>query len=209
MDQKLIELMADLKEEETAARVRELVDAKTDPLEILAAARAAMEIVGKRFETSEYFIPDLVMAGEILTAISGIVKPLMTKGMEGPKKGRVLIATVDGDIHDIGKDIVVFMLEVSGYEVLDLGIDVPIETVVEKTREFQPQVVGLSAFLTLAFDSMKQTIEAIEAAGLRKNLKIMIGGGQIDDEIRQYVKADAYGRDAIAAVNFCKQWIGE
>ncbi len=208
MDQKLIDLMADLKEEETLGRVQELVAAKTDPLEILAAARAAMEIVGKRFETYEYFIPDLVMAGEILTAISGIVKPLLTQGEEGPKKGRVLIATVEGDIHDIGKDIVVFMLEVSGYEVLDLGIDVPIETVVEKTREFQPRVVGLSAFLTLAFDSMKQTIEALEAAGLRKNLKIMIGGGQIDEEIRHYVKADAYGRDAIAAVNLCKEWIG-
>ncbi len=209
MDQKLIDLMADLKEEETLGRVQELVAAKTDPLEILAAARAAMEIVGKRFETYEYFIPDLVMAGEILTAISAIVKPLLTQGEEGPKKGRVIIATVEGDIHDIGKDIVVFMLEVSGYEVLDLGIDVPIETVVEKTREFQPRVVGLSAFLTLAFDSMKQTIEALEAAGLRKNIKIMIGGGQIDEEIRQYVKADAYGRDAIAAVNLCKQWIGE
>ena len=208
MDQKLIELMADLKEEETAARVKELVEAKTDPLEILAAARAAMEIVGKRFETSEYFIPDLVMAGEILTAISNVVKPLLTKDAEGPKKGRVLIATVDGDIHDIGKDIVVFMLEVSGYEVLDLGIDVPIETVVDNTRAFKPQVVGLSAFLTLAFDSLKNTIEAIETAGLRENLKIMIGGGQIDDEIRQYVKADAYGRDAVAAVNFCKEWIG-
>jgi trimethylamine corrinoid protein len=208
MDQKLIELMADLKEEETAARVKELVEAKTDPLEILAAARAAMEVVGKRFETSEYFIPDLVMAGEILTAISSVVKPLLTKGAEGPKKGKVLIATVEGDIHDIGKDIVVFMLEVSGYEVLDLGIDVPVATVVENIRGFQPRVVGLSAFLTLTYESMKQTIEAIEAAGLRENLKIMIGGGQIDDEIRQYVKADAYGRDAVAAVNFCKEWIG-
>ena len=209
MDQKLIDLMADLKEEETAVRVKELVEAKTDPLEILAAARAAMEIVGKRFETSEYFIPDLVMAGEILTAITAVVKPLLIGGVEGPKKGRVLIATVEGDIHDIGKDIVVFMLEVSGYEVLDLGIDVPIDTVVEKTREFKPLVVGLSAFLTLTYESMKQTIEALEAAGLRENIKIMIGGGQIDEEIRQYVKADAYGRDAIAAVNFCKQWIGE
>lgn len=208
MDQKLIELMADLKEEETAARVKELVEAKTDPLEILAAARAAMEVVGKRFETSEYFIPDLVMAGEILTAISNVVKPLLTKGAEGPRKGKVLIATVEGDIHDIGKDIVVFMLEVSGYEVLDLGIDVPVDTVVENIRGFQPRVVGLSAFLTLTYESMKQTIEAVEAAGLRDNLKIMIGGGQIDEEIRQYVKADAYGRDAVAAVNFCKEWIG-
>jgi 5-methyltetrahydrofolate--homocysteine methyltransferase len=208
MNTPLIELMADLKEAEVSAQVAEMINHGVDPLEILAQARAAMEIVGQRFETSEYFIPDLVMAGEILTAISTVVKPLLTQDAEGPKKGKVLIATVEGDIHDIGKDIVVFMLEVSGYDVLDLGIDVPIDTVVENTRAFNPQVVGLSAFLTLAFDSMKHTIEAIKAAGLREGLKIMIGGGQIDDEIRQYVKADAYGRDAVAAVNFCKQWIG-
>ncbi|MBI5585239.1 MAG: cobalamin B12-binding domain-containing protein [Deltaproteobacteria bacterium] len=208
MNTPLTNLMADLKETEVSPEVTKMIQEGVDPLEILAQARAAMEIVGQRFETSEYFIPDLVMAGEILTAITNVVKPLLTKDAEGPKKGRVLIATVEGDIHDIGKDIVVFMLEVSGYDVLDLGIDVPIDTVVEKTREFKPQVVGLSAFLTLAFDSMKNTIEAIAAAGLRENLKIMIGGGQIDDEIRQYVKADANGRDAVAAVNFCKQWIG-
>jgi 5-methyltetrahydrofolate--homocysteine methyltransferase len=209
MDQKLIDLMADLKEEETYARAKELLDGGAAPLEILDGAREAMTVVGSRFETSEYFIPDLVLAGEILRVLSETVKPLLLQGDTRAKKGKVLIATVEGDIHDIGKDIVTFMLEVNGYEVLDLGIDVPIETVVEKTREFQPRVVGLSAFLTLAFDSMKQTIEALEAAGLRKNIKIMIGGGQIDEEIRQYVKADAYGRDAIAAVNFCKQWLGD
>ncbi|MBI5586669.1 MAG: cobalamin B12-binding domain-containing protein [Deltaproteobacteria bacterium] len=207
MNNSLIDLMADLKEAEVTDRVNAMIKDGIDPLEILGQARTAMEIVGQRFETSEYFIPDLVMAGEILTAISNTVKPLLTRGGEGPKKGRVLIATVEGDIHDIGKDIVVFMLDVSGYEVLDLGIDVPVDTVVEKVREFQPRVVGLSAFLTLAFDSMKRTIEALEAAGLRDNLKIMIGGGQIDEEIRQYVKADAFGRDAVAAVGFCKQWL--
>ena len=208
MDKKLIELIADLKEEETFARARELIDGGADPLEILGATREAMTVVGSRFETSEYFIPDLVMAGEILRVVSEMVKPLLLKGDTRIKKGKVLIATVEGDIHDIGKNIVIFMLEVNGYEVLDLGIDVPIQTVVEKTREFQPQVVGLSAFLTLTYESMKQTIDALAAAGLRKNFKIMIGGGQIDEEIRQYVKADGYGRDAIAAVNFCKEWIG-
>jgi 5-methyltetrahydrofolate--homocysteine methyltransferase len=167
-----------------------------------------MEIVGKRFETYEYFIPDLVMAGEILTAISNIVRPLLTNAETDQKKGKVLIGTVEGDIHDIGKDLVTFMLEVSGYEVLDIGIDVPPQVFVEKVKTFQPQVVGLSAFLTLAYDSMKRTVEALEAAGSRKNLKIMIGGGQIDEEIRQYVHADAYGKDAIAAVNLCNQWIG-
>lgn len=207
MDSQLISLMADLKEQEALARVRVLIDAGTNPLEILIDARAAMEIVGKRFETYEYFIPDLVMAGEILTAISNIVRPLLTNAETDQKKGKVLIGTVEGDIHDIGKDLVTFMLEVSGYEVLDIGIDVPPQVFVEKVKAFQPQVVGLSAFLTLAYDSMKRTVEALEAAGSRKNLKIMIGGGQIDEEIRQYVHADAYGKDAIAAVNLCNQWI--
>ena len=104
---------------------------------------------------------------------------------------------MEGDIHDIGKDLVTFMLDVSGYEVMDIGIDVPVQVFVEKVKEFQPQVVGLSAFLTLAYDSMKKTVDALETAGLRKNLKIMIGGGQIDEEIREYVKADAYGKDAV------------
>jgi 5-methyltetrahydrofolate--homocysteine methyltransferase len=208
MDQKLIELMADLKESETAARVQELLEAKTDPLEILAAARAAMEVVGKRFETSEYFIPDLVMAGEILTAISNAVKPLLTKGEEGPKKGKVLIATVEGDIHDIGKDIVGFMLEVNGFEVYDLGIDQPEEAFVKAVQEHKPQVLALSGFLSVAFDSMRSTIEQVEGAGLRPGLKVIIGGGQMDDTVRKYTGADAYGDDAMAAVAFAKEAVG-
>lgn len=208
MNDKLVHLMADLKEKETIALVKELIKDGTDPAEILDAARAAMELVGKRFEKEEYFIPDLVMAGEIMKGISEIVKPLLKSGDSSIKKGKVLIGTVTGDIHDIGKDIVTFMLDVSGYDVLDLGIDVPTSTFVEKTREFQPKVVGLSGFLTLAFDSMKKTVEALEEAGLRNGVKVMIGGGQIDDEVRKYVRADAFGKDAIAAVNLCRQWIG-
>ena len=208
MNDKLVHLMADLKEKETIAMVKELIKEGADPMEILDAARSAMELVGKRFESGEYFIPDLFMAGEMMKGISEIVKPLLKKGDTRTKKGKVLIGTVAGDIHDIGKDIVTFMLDVSGYDILDLGIDVPVNTFVEKTREFQPQVVGLSGFLTLAFDSMKKTVEALEQAGLRDKVKIMIGGGQIDDEVRKYARADAYGKDAVAAVNLCRQWIG-
>ncbi|HUJ70402.1 MAG TPA: cobalamin-dependent protein, partial [Syntrophorhabdales bacterium] len=160
------------------------------------------------FEKCEYFIPDLMMAGEILKEISDIVKPLIKGGQAAAKKGKVLIGTVAGDIHDIGKDIVTFMLDVSGYDVLDIGIDVPVPTFVQKVKEFGPAVVGLSGFLTLAFDSMKKTVEALDEAGLRKNIKVMIGGGQIDDEIKKYVKADAYGKDAVAAVTLCKEWLG-
>ena len=208
MDKKLVDLMADLKEEEVLALVKEKITKGEDAMGILDDARSAMEVVGKRFESSEYFIPDLMMAGEILRQISDMVRPLLEK-TTGPKKlGKVIIGTVAGDIHDIGKDIVTFMVDVSGYEVLDLGIDVPVEVFVEKIKEFQPQVVGLSGFLTLAFDSMKNTVEAIEKAGLRDKVKIMIGGGQMDDEVRKYVKADAYGKDAVAGVELCRKWIG-
>jgi trimethylamine corrinoid protein len=208
MDKELVNLMADLKEEETYARVEALIIGGMDPMGILEDARSAMEIVGKRFETEEYFIPDLVLAGEILRTISDRVKPLLNKGEAPAKKGKVLIGTVAGDIHDIGKDIVTFMLDVNGYEVLDLGINVPVKVFVEKIREFQPLVVGLSGFLTLAFDSMEKTVRALEEAGLRDTIKIMIGGGQMDEEVRKYARADAYGKDAAAAVNLCKQWIG-
>jgi methanogenic corrinoid protein MtbC1 len=208
MNAKLIEMMADLKEDEVLALVKEKIAGGGDPMGILDDARSAMELVGKRFESSEYFIPDLMMAGEILREISDIVKPLLQESSGSAKKGKVLIGTVAGDIHDIGKDIVTFMLDVSGFEVLDIGIDVPVEVFVQKVKEFGPQVVGLSGFLTLAFDSMKKTVEAIQASGLRDSVKIMIGGGQMDDEVRKYAGADAFGKDAIAAVNLCKQWIG-
>jgi 5-methyltetrahydrofolate--homocysteine methyltransferase len=208
MAKNLVELMADLMEAETLELVKEKIAQGVDPEEILADARTAMEVVGKRFESCEYFIPDLMMAGEILKEIADEVKPLMKKQQGVVKTGKVIIGTVAGDIHDIGKDIVTFMLDVSGFDVLDLGIDVPAETFVAKIKEFQPQVVGLSGFLTLAFDSMKNTIAAIEKAGLRDKVKIMIGGGQIDDAVRVYVGADAYGKDAVAGVQLTRKWIG-
>jgi 5-methyltetrahydrofolate--homocysteine methyltransferase len=120
----------------------------------------------------------------------------------------VIIGTVAGDIHDIGKDIVVFMLDVNGFEVLDLGVDVPVQRFVDTIQESGSSVVGLSGFLTLAFQSMKDTIEAIDSAGLRDRVKIMIGGGPIDEQVRSFTGADAYGKDAMAAVELAKSWIG-
>ena len=130
------------------------------------------------------------------------------KGEEGKKGGKVIIGTVAGDIHDIGKDLVVFMLDVNGFDVYDLGIDVPVERFVEKIKETGSKVVGLSGFLTLAFNSMKDTVEAIKAAGLRDEVKIMIGGGQIDEQVKSFTGADAYGRDAMEAVKLARGWIG-
>jgi methanogenic corrinoid protein MtbC1 len=204
----LVNALADLKEDEALKIVKDRLNTGEEPLKILEDARKGMEIVGKRFADSEYFIPDLVYSGEILKAVTDLVKPKMTKAAKSKKLGKVVFGTVAGDIHDIGKDIVAFMLDVNGFDVIDLGVDVPVQKFVDKVKETGAPVVGLSGFLTLAFDSMKQTIEAIKDAGLRNKVKIMIGGGQISEEIRKYTGADAYGKDAMAAVTLAKKWIG-
>ncbi|RLI47540.1 cobalamin-binding protein [Candidatus Bathyarchaeota archaeon] len=203
-----IQTLADLKEQEALQMVKKRLEAGDDPLKILEDIRAAMEIVGNRFANNEYFISDLMYAGEILKEITEIIKPKLAEKKEAKRLGKVIIGTVAGDIHDIGKNIVVFMLEVNGFEVYDLGVDVSPEKFVEKTKETGANIVGLSGFLTLAFDSMKKTVEAIEKAGLRDKVKIMIGGGQVTEEVREYVGADAYGRNAMDAVALAKKWIG-
>ena len=202
----LVKALSNLEEQDALKITKERLAAGNDPLKILEDTRKAMEIVGKRFADGEYFIPDLVYSGEILRQISEIVKPKMTKASQLKRTGKVVLGTVAGDIHDIGLNIVDFMLDVNGFEVYNLGIDVPAQKFVDKIKETKAPIVGLSGFLTLAFDSMKQTIEAISAAGLRKNVKIMVGGGQIDEEIKKYTGADAYGRDAMSAVTLAKGW---
>jgi len=200
--------LADLKEEETLAIVRDRLKAGDDPLKILEDARRAMEIVGNRFSESKYFIPDLVYSGEILKSINEMVKPKLAKEGEAKKGSKVVIGTVAGDIHDIGKDIVVFMLDVNGFDVIDLGVDVPVKKFVDTIKESGAPIVGLSGFLTLAYDAMKQTVEAMKDAGLRDKVKVMIGGGQITEEVMNYTGADAYGKDAMTGVSLAKKWSG-
>jgi len=208
-EKQLVEAIAEMREEEAFALAKAMLDRGEDPVRVLELCREAMDIVGKRFEKQEYFLPELVLAGEMLENIGAIAKPLILEKSGGVAKklGRVLLGTVHGDLHDIGKNIVTFMLDINGFEVKDIGIDVPVAKFVEEIREFKPSVVGLSGFLTLAFDSMKETVQAIEAAGLRRELKIMIGGGQVDEAVRTYTGADAYGSNAVAAVTLCREWI--
>jgi 5-methyltetrahydrofolate--homocysteine methyltransferase len=209
MAEDLINTLADLKEKEALHLVEERLRAGEEPLKILDDARGAMEIVGKRFAAGQYFIPELVYSGELLKRINDMVKPKLAKAINVKPQGKVVLGTVAGDIHDIGKDIVAFMLDVNGFEVYDLGVDVPAQKFVEKIKESGAPIVGLSGFLTLAYDSMKQTVEAIEDAGLRNKVKIMIGGGQINEEIRKYTGTDAYGRDAMAAVDLAEKLVGK
>lgn len=209
MAQALVDAITEMREEDALALARTALDHGTPPLEVLQDCRTAMTVVGEKFEAGEYFVPELILAGEMLREISAEVKPRIagesTNGST-PHGGKVVLGTVQGDIHDIGKDIVFFMLDVNGFQVTDLGVDVPITTFVDKVRELEPDVVALSGFLTLSYDAMRDTVAALDAAGLRDRVKIMVGGGAVDDRIRAYAGADAFGADAMAAVNLAKTW---
>ena len=208
MYERLVEAIVKMDEDEAMTAAKELLDKGDDPLKILEQCRKAVEIVGAQFEKGECFLPELMMAGHMLGEISNLVRPVLSKGLEIKRIGKVLMGTVEGDVHDIGKNIVTFLLDANGFEVMDIGIDVPPEKFVEAIKSFSPQVVGLSGLLTIAYDSMKKTVEAVKAAGLRDKVKIMIGGGQMSDKVKEYAGADAYAKDAMAGVVLAKQWIG-
>ena len=209
MAHELVEAMANMKEQDALRIVDEMLAKGEDPANILDLSSEAMQVVGTRYQEGSYFLPELIMSGEMLRKIGEILKPRLAAKTDQTKKlGTVVLGTVRGDIHDIGKDIVGFMLEVNGFEVIDLGIDQPEEAFVEAVKANKPAVLALSGFLSVAFDSMKSTIEQVEAAGLRKDLKVIIGGGQMDDTVRKYTGADAYGDDAMAAVAFAKETVG-
>ena len=208
MSQQLIGAITDMREDDALKITDELLANGTDPLDVLEDCRQAMQVIGQRFEEGDCFVPELILAGEVLTQISAKIKPMMQEEAGTTEKlGKIVIGTVEGDIHDIAKDIVVFMLDINGFDVIDLGVDVPPAKFVEATKETGATIVGLSGFLTLAYDPMKATVAALKEAGLSE-VKVMIGGGQIDDQIRAYSEADAYGRDAMAAVSLAKQWVG-
>ena len=204
MSGELITAIAEMNEEEALALTRQLIKDGATPVAILEDCKVAMEEVGRRFEKGEYFIPELILAGEMLSQIAAIVKPRIQQGAGEKKLGTVVFGTVAGDIHDIAKDIVEFMLDINGFQVVDLGVDVPVEKFVEAVKSSGAKIVGLSGFLTLAYDPMKATTAAVKAVD--PEVKVMIGGGQIDEQIREYTGADAYGKDAMAAVAIAKGW---
>jgi methanogenic corrinoid protein MtbC1 len=209
MKEQLINAIADMQEDEALKLTQQMLDSGEDPNEILDAGKEAMKLVGDRYEHKEYFLPELIVGGEILKEIGDIVKPHL-KARSGSTKplGKVVMGTVEGDIHDIGKDVVGFMLDVNNFEVHDIGVDASSAKFIEAIRDVKPDIVGMSGFLTLAFDQMKGTIDAIKQAGLRDSVKIMIGGAPMDEAAAVYVGADAFGADATTAVKLAKNWMG-
>jgi methanogenic corrinoid protein MtbC1 len=210
MPHDLVEAISKMKEQDALNLAESMLENGEDPLKVLELCRKAVELVGSEFEDGKYFLPELVLAGEILKQISKMAEPFLKQGseLEVKRLGKVLVGTVKGDIHDIGKDIVVFLLDANGFEVYDLGVDVPAEEFIKAIKNFKPQVVAMSALLTLAFESLKSTIGAIDEEGLRDQVKIMVGGGAVSEEVREYANADAYGEDAAAAVTLARKWTG-
>ncbi len=198
-------LIADLDEEAALKAVREELDGGAAPLDLLARLQEGIAVVGQRFEAKEYFLPDLIMSGEIFKGAVALIEPHL-KGESVETKGVVVMGTVQGDVHDIGKNIVITMLRCNGYEVHDVGVDQPPAVFVDKAKETGAKLVGLSGLLTIAFDSMKQTVEAFAAAGLRDRVKIVIGGGPVNQQVMEFAGADAWGRDPGEALRLAEQY---
>jgi methanogenic corrinoid protein MtbC1 len=209
MDKIIIQKFADLEEDQILELVHQEIDKGTDPQAILNACQDGLVIVGERFEKGEYFVSDLMMSGQMFKQVSELVKPLFKTGSGAKSSGKVVMGTVAGDIHDIGKDIVVGMLEANTFTVYDLGVDQNKSVFIEKLKETGAPVLALSGLLTVAFDSMKDTIEELKKAGLRDKVKVMIGGGPMNQSVCDYTGADGWGNSAQTAVKLCKQWISK
>jgi methanogenic corrinoid protein MtbC1 len=202
---KLVQFIADLDEEQSLEAVRQRLAQGYDALRLLKTCQEGVRLVGKRYEEGSYFIAGLIMGGEILRLAVEVIKPELEKSTSAQSPGRIVLGTVKGDIHDIGKNIVSTLLSCQGFEVIDLGVDVDEDVFVRAVAEHSPQILGLSCLLTTAFASMKSTIAALEEAGLRRNLPIIIGGNSLDDETCRYARADYWTNDAMDGVGWCQR----
>lgn len=207
-DEKLVQALSDLEEDQFHSLFEAALSSGEDALALLETCRKGMEIVGKRFEDKEYFLTDLIMAAEMFKTASARLDPqLISAGTKEPA-GVIVFGTVQGDIHDIGKDIVVAMLRGAGFTVYDLGVDVPPQSFVEKVRETGATIVGMTGLITISYDGMKETVAALQAAGLREQTKIMVGGGMVNDKVLEYTGADAWGKNVTAAITLARQFSG-
>ncbi|AET69382.1 putative cobalamin binding protein [Desulfosporosinus orientis DSM 765] len=194
--------ISELEEQQVAELVKERLDQGVSPLEIVNSLQQGMAEAGNRFETGEYFLGELIMCGEIMQDSMVILEPLLV-GSNADYKGNIVMGTVKGDIHDLGKNIVVMLLKGSGYNVIDLGVDVSKEKFIEAIKEHNAPLVGMSVLLTGCQESMKETIAAIRAAGL--NTKVLIGGNYIDDLVKAHVRSDYSAQSATDGVKIADE----
>ena len=208
MSEELALAIVDLDREKVLNLVESRSKKGESPLQILEECRQGMTIVGERYQKGEFFLLELMLSGEIFKGVMALLEPQL--GKERPPKplGRIVLATLKGDIHNLGKDLFGSLVKIQGFEVYDLGVDVAPALVVDKVKEVKPDFVGFSALITSTFDSMKQASEMLEEAGLRKRFKLMVGGGITTPMVKDYIGADFQTRDAMEGVAYCMKSIG-
>ena len=201
--------MADIDDERVLSIIEKYLSENRDPYLILGELKEGMDIVGERFSNNEYFLVELVLSADVFKRAMEKLEPVLFTTGKSSKSGKVVIGTVQGDVHYIGKNLVVAFLKSNGFEVYDLGEDVPPEKFIEKLKETNAKILALSGLITTTHDIMKKTIEALEKAGMKGSVKVMIGGGSIDQSIMEYTGADAFGKDAMSAVELSRKFIAE
>ncbi|MHA1862385.1 MAG: cobalamin B12-binding domain-containing protein [Candidatus Thorarchaeota archaeon] len=207
---KLTKAMADIEDEQVINLVETQLSEGREPFLILGNLKEGMDIVGKRFSDNEYFLVELVMSADVFQRAMEKLEPaLLGSSKKEEKTGKIVIGTVAGDVHYIGKNLVVAFLKSNGFDVYDLGEDVSIEKFIEKLKETNAEILALSGLITITHEVMKQTIEALTQAGIRDKVKVIIGGGDIDQSIVEYTGADAFGKDAMSSVDIARKFIQE
>ena len=204
----LVQYISDLEAEKALNYVKSEINKGLDPNIILTECRRGLDEVGKRFENCEYFVADLMFAAEMFEQIMDVLTPELQKGTRAESMGKIVIATVKNDIHNIGKNLVATILKAGGFEVIDLGVDIEPEAIYKATSGDKPDIVALSCLLTTGLDSMEQTIQGFAAAGLREKVKIIVGGIPLSAKLATQMGADAYGENANEALIRCKELMG-
>ncbi len=208
MADRLADHIVFLRREEALAEARRRVGSGADPLAVLEECRRGMTRVGELFHEGEYYLSELLLSAELFKEVAVILEPHLDRLRQAEPIGKVVLATMQGDIHDLGKNILVTLLQVGGFEVHDLGVDVAPEVLVESVRELAPDIVGFSSLLTTSFHSSKRAVELLRDAGLRDNLKLIVGGGVTTPAFKEYVQADFQTLDAAEGVAYCIEAMG-
>ena len=206
--EELVNAMIEIEEDKVYNLVKTLLESGTPAEDIINSLRKGVQTIGEKFECKDYFLTELVMGGEMFTQAAELIKASMKAGESTKKIGTIVVGTVTGDVHDIGKNIFSTLCESAGFEVHDLGVDVPVEKFIATVKEVKPQVIGYSGLLTIAMDGMKAITAALKAEGLRDSVKIIIGGLPVDDAWQEIAGADANTQSAFEGLKIVKQWVG-
>ncbi len=203
MDDQLSMKVVELKRDEVVELVQARLEKGENPLQILDECRKGMTIVGERFQAGDYYLAELMLSAEVFKSAVAILDPYLISARSDENPGKVVLGTPKGDIHDLGKNILATLLRAHGFDVYDIGVDVPPETILEKVKEIQPDFVGFSALITVAFDSMKETVNLFHQEGIRDRFKLLVGGGVTNPDVREYIGADFQTTDATEGVAYC------